>query len=70
MFCCNTHFEYIVIKEHHDNTRYVEGREGGVYDEVAVVEQTEIWKSIWGVVEAQHDGAPYGSRYHPHQGDR
>lgn len=62
-----THLKNIVIKEHHDDAGYVEGRKAGVYDEVAVVEQTGVRHPVGGVVQSEDDGRPYRSRYHPHE---
>jgi hypothetical protein len=52
-----TYLEDVVVEENHDDAGDIERGQRGVYDEVAVVEQTEIVLAVGSVVQAEHDGA-------------
>lgn len=56
-----TYVEYVVVEENHDDAGDVEGREGRVDDEVAVVEETEVLSAVGRVVQAEYDGTAYSS---------
>jgi hypothetical protein len=64
-----THLEDVVVEENHDDAGDVERGEGGIDDEVAVVEEAEIVLAVGGVVQAEYDGAAYSGGDDPDEDD-
>lgn len=64
-----TYLEDVVVEENHDDAGDIERGQGGVYDEVAVVEEAEVVAAVGGVVQAEYDGAAYSSGDDPDEGD-
>jgi hypothetical protein len=52
-----THLEDVVVEENHDDAGDIERGQGGIYDEVAVIEEAEVVPAVRGIVEAEYDGA-------------
>jgi len=65
----DTHLEDVVVEENHDDAGDIEGGQGGIYDEVAVVEEALVVAAVGGVVQAEYDGAAYSSGDDPHEDD-
>jgi len=64
-----THLEDVVVEENHDDAGDIERGQGGIYDEVAVVEETMVVAAFGGVVKAEYDGAAYSSGDDPDEDD-
>jgi hypothetical protein len=65
----DTYLEDVVVEENHDDAGDIEGGQGGVDDEVAVVEEAEVLAAFGRVVQAEHDGAADSSGDDPDQSD-